>query len=68
MQYCEKHDLVIDPLHESCPLCDAEEKREEILRLRAEVKQLRKELADAQNEGARQVILALADALEEEGE
>jgi len=41
MQYCEEHDLVIDPLHEKCPLCDAEEKREEILKLRAEVKLLR---------------------------
>ena len=36
MQYCEKHDLVIDPLHESCPLCEAEEKSDEIAALRME--------------------------------
>lgn len=32
----------------------------------AELTRLREELADAQNEGARQVILAIADALEVE--
>ena len=36
MQYCEEHDLVIDPLHEGCPLCEAEEKSDEVAALRME--------------------------------
>lgn len=33
MQYCKIHELVIDPLHETCPLCAAERDTDtEILR------------------------------------